>query len=82
MNYAIKYVLGRDTRTMVLQASDSDDAFRRCRQNLRDAGFISASIQGSPRPASQDDIDAAEREARECSVCRRRHGFEVVHLCE
>lgn len=60
--YAIDYVLGASTRVLVVKAEDRDDAFDRARTELRARRFFSASIQGTARPASQDDIDRAELE--------------------
>lgn len=60
--YAINYVLGGQTRVLIVKAEDRDDAFDKARDALRFAGFPGASIQGTARPASQDDLDKAERE--------------------
>lgn len=55
--YAINYVLGGQTFVLCVQAEDRDDAFDVARGALRVAGFVSASLQGTARVASQDDIE-------------------------
>lgn len=55
--YAINYVLGGHTLVLCVKAEDRDDAFDVARGVLRKAGFFSASLQGSARVASQDDIE-------------------------
>lgn len=61
MKYAINYVLGGDTRVLVVDADDRDDAYADAREWLRQRRMISASLQGSCRVASQDDVDAFAR---------------------
>ena len=58
MKYAINYVLGRETLVLVVDAQDHDDAYDEARSLLVRRRLFSASLQGSCRPASQDDIDA------------------------
>ena len=60
--YAINYVLGYDTRVIVVDASDHDDAYDVARSELRARKFFSASLQGACRAATQADIDAASRD--------------------
>ena len=57
MKYAINYVLGRENHTLVVDAPDRDDAYSEARSLLVRCGLFSASLQGSCRPASQDDIE-------------------------
>ena len=57
MKYAINYVLGRDNRVLVVDATDRDDAYSDARSWLVQRRLFSASLQGTCRPASQDDID-------------------------
>lgn len=65
MKYAINYVLGRETLTLVVSAADRDDAYDEARSWLVRRRLFSASLQGSCRPANQDDIDHWEDEQRE-----------------
>ena len=58
MKYAINYVLGHETHVIVVDAPDRDDAYSEARSLLVRRRLFSASLQGSCRPASQDDIDA------------------------
>ncbi len=58
MKYAIPYVLGRETRVLVVDASDCDDAYTEARSWLVRRRLYSAALQGSCRAASQDDLDA------------------------
>ena len=58
MKYAINYVLGRETHVLVVDAPDRDDAYGEARALLVRRRLFSASLQGSCRPASHDDIDA------------------------
>ena len=60
--YAINYVLGYDTRVLVVEADDRDDAYDVARTDLRSRKFFSASLQGSCRVATQSDIDTASRD--------------------
>lgn len=59
MKYAINYVLGRDTHVLVVEANDRDDAYDKARYTLVQRRLFAASLQGSCRPASQSDLDAA-----------------------
>lgn len=61
--YAINYVSGHNTRTMVVDAGDRDDAYAIARDALVKARLYSAALQGSCRIAGQDDIDAAAKDA-------------------
>ena len=54
--FAINYVLGYYTKTIVVDANDSDDAYAMARYTLRKRGLISVSLQGSCRPATDLDI--------------------------
>lgn len=63
MKYAINYVLGHETRVLVVDAPDRDDAYGEARAWLVGRRLFSASLQGSCRPASQDDIDLAAQTA-------------------
>ena len=62
--YSINYVLGRETMVLVVSATDRDDAYYEARSWLVRRRLFSASLQGSCRPASQDDIDAWELEGK------------------
>ncbi len=62
MIYAIDVVLGSETLIAVARADDADDAYYRIRNGLRERGFVSASMQGSPRSATQNDCDRAQWE--------------------
>lgn len=55
--YAIDYVHGSDTHTLVVAAADRDDAYGLARDALMKARFYSAALQGACRVASQEDID-------------------------
>jgi len=55
--FAVDYVLGASTRVIVVEAEDRDDAFDRARSELRARRLFSASIQGTARPATQEDIE-------------------------
>jgi hypothetical protein len=59
VKYAINYVLGRETLVLVVSAADRDDAYGQARDWLVRRRLFSASLQGSCRPATQDDIDSA-----------------------
>ena len=61
MQFAIDYVSGYNTRALVVDAPDADDAYDVARSTLRSRGLYSASLQGKCRTATQADIDAAER---------------------
>ncbi len=58
--YAVDYVLGRDKYTLVVEAEDRDDAYAVARDHLVQKRLFSASLQGTARVATQDDVDAAE----------------------
>ncbi len=58
--YAIDYVLGFDKYTLVVEAEDRDEAYAAARDHLVRSKLFSASIQGTARVATQDDVDAAE----------------------
>jgi len=60
LNFAINYVLGGQTRVLVVQAADRDEAYEEAREWLVSQKLYSAALQGSARPASQSDLDAAE----------------------
>lgn len=62
MKYAINYVSGYNTRTLVVDANDADEAYSIARDNLVKARLYSAALQGSCRIAGQADIDAAARD--------------------
>lgn len=64
MKYAINYVLGRETHTLVVDAPDRDDAYSEARSLLVRHGLFSASLQGSCHPASQDDIEKSQGQPR------------------
>lgn len=57
MKYAIDYVHGNDTHTLVVDAADRDDAYGLARDALIKAKFYSAALQGACRVAGQADID-------------------------
>lgn len=59
MKYAINYVLGRDTRVLVVDATDRDCAYDEARALLVRRRLFSASLQGSCRVATQSDIDTS-----------------------
>lgn len=60
MKYAITYRLGREAKVLVVDADDRDDAYHKARSLLLRIVLISASPQGTARPATQDEIDNAE----------------------
>jgi hypothetical protein len=70
MQYAISYVLGTVTYVVVVRAPDRDDAYDAAREWLRSVGLASAAIQGTARPAGQDDIDAWEANPRHAGGSR------------
>ena len=60
MTFAVTYILdGVNKRVCVIKATDRDDAYDKARAELVSRRWYSASIQGTARPASQEDINAA-----------------------
>ena len=59
ISYAIEYIIGYAKNTLVVRATDADEAYALCRSELLRRGLVSASLQGTCRPASQMDIDRA-----------------------
>lgn len=57
LTYAIDFVLGGQKHVLCVKAEDRDDAFDKAREQLRQAKLISFSLQGSPRPATDDEIE-------------------------
>lgn len=64
MLFAIKYVLGAETHVYVTDAPNADEAYADIREILRLKGFVTASLQGTCRPALQEEIDATVAELR------------------
>ena len=62
MKYAITYVLGAARHVLIVEAPDRDDAYAEARSVLMKKKLYSASLQGTCRVASQDDIEEAERD--------------------
>lgn len=63
VNYAIEYVLGAKTHTLVVFARDADAAYEKARNVLRvERKFVSASLQGACRRATDEDITAAGKD--------------------
>lgn len=68
--FAIKFVLGYDTHTLVVQGADSDDAYYVARDWLRNNGLVSASLQGVCCSATATDL-ARSVEIRDGILCRQ-----------
>lgn len=82
IKYAVEYGWNnQEPRLVVLLASSPEGAYRRARENLTDAGFHGFVVSGV-REATQVDIDSPLRHADHCSICRSKHGYEIVHACE
>lgn len=59
--YAVEFILGRDRHTIIVRAEDPDEAFTVGRACVVRNRLYNASIQGTPRVATRDDIDRALR---------------------
>lgn len=58
ISYAIEYALGERRLLLVVRAQNALDAYDQARKVLAST-YPSASIQGTARPASADDVDRA-----------------------
>jgi len=56
MRYAVDYVLGAETRVIVVSDETHDDAYAQARTILSST-YRSAAIVGTARPATQEDVE-------------------------